>query len=42
MRDIREKRAATSMPQTAEWGMNGFQASFSCLKDLFVYKERDK
>ncbi len=28
MRDIQEKRAATSMQQRAEWGMHGLQASF--------------
>ncbi len=39
-RDIQEKRAATSMWQTAEWGMHGLQASFPCLKDWFVYEER--
>ncbi len=40
LRDIQEKRAATSMRQTAEWGMRGLQASFPRLKDRFVYEER--
>ncbi len=40
LRDIREKRAATLMQQTAEWGMCGLQASFCCSKDWFGYKER--
>ncbi len=39
-RDIKEKRAATSMRQTAEWGMHGLQASFPWLKDWFVYEEK--
>ncbi len=40
LRDVQEKRAATSMQQTAEYGMCRLQASFPCLKDWFVYKER--
>ncbi len=40
MRDIKEKRAATSMHQTAEWGMCELQSSFPQLKDWFVYKEK--
>ncbi len=40
MRDIREKGAATSMLQTAEWGKLGLQASYPCSKDWFVYEER--
>ncbi len=35
LKDIKEKRAATSMPQTTEWGMHGLHASLPCLKDLF-------
>ncbi len=31
--DVRMKRAATSMWQSAEWGMRGFQASFPRMKD---------
>ncbi len=40
LRDVQEKRAATSMQQTAEWGMRGLLASFPCLKDQFAYEER--
>ena len=38
--EIQKKRAATSMRQSAEWGMRGLQASFPRLKDRFVYEER--
>jgi DDE superfamily endonuclease len=31
---------ATSMRQSAEWGMRTFQASFPRIKDRFVYEER--
>ncbi len=31
--DVREKRAATSMKQSAEWSIRGFQASFPKMKD---------
>jgi hypothetical protein len=30
---------ATSMRQTAEWGMRALQASFPRLKDRFIYEE---
>jgi len=38
--DVRIKRAATLMRQSAEWGMRGFQASFPRMKDCFDYEER--
>jgi hypothetical protein len=38
--DLQKKREATSVRQTAEWGMRGLQASFLRLKDRFVYEER--
>ncbi len=38
--DVRMKRAATSMWQSAEWGMRGFQASFPRMKDCFEHRER--
>ena len=37
--DVRIKRAATSMRQSAEWGMKGFQASFPRMKDCLDYEE---
>lgn len=37
--DIAVKRAATSMRQSAEWGMRGVQASFPRLKDTLPYEE---
>ncbi len=37
--DVRIKRAATSMQQSAEWGMRGFQASFPRMKYRFDYEE---
>jgi hypothetical protein len=36
----REKRQATLVRQTAEWGMRMIQMLFSWIKDLFVYEER--
>ena len=33
------KRAATSMRQSAEWGMRGVQASFPCLIDTIPHEE---
>ena len=32
-------RKATSMRQSAEWGMRAIQASFPCLKDRLTYEE---
>ena len=37
--DLEVKRAATSMRQSAEWGMRGVQASFPQLKDTLPYEE---
>jgi hypothetical protein len=37
--DIAVKRAATSMRQSAEWGMRAVQASFPRLKDTLPYEE---
>ncbi len=37
--DVRVKRAATSMCQSTEWGMRGFQASFSRMKDCLDYED---
>jgi hypothetical protein len=37
--DIAVKRAATSMRQSAEWGMRAVQSSFPCLKDTMLYEE---
>ena len=31
---------ATSMRQSAEWGMRSFQASFPCVKDDIIYEEK--
>jgi hypothetical protein len=36
---IAEKRAATSICQSAEWGMRAVQASFPHLKDTLPYEE---
>jgi hypothetical protein len=36
---IAVKRAATSMCQSAEWGMRAVQASFPRLKDTLPYEE---
>ena len=33
------KRAATSMQQSAEWGMRAVQSSFPRLKDTVIYEE---
>jgi hypothetical protein len=33
-------RDATSMRQSAEWGMRAFQASMPRLKDRMIYEER--
>ena len=38
--DIQRKREATSMRQSAEWGMRMLQAGFPRLKERFVYEER--
>ena len=37
--DYRVNAEATSMRQSAEWGMRAIQSSFPCLKDRFVYEE---
>ena len=37
---IRENQDATSMRQSAEWGMRALQSSFPRLKDRFVYEEQ--
>jgi hypothetical protein len=37
--DITVKRAATSMRQSAEWGMRAVQSSFPRLKDTMLYEE---
>jgi hypothetical protein len=37
--NLHSKRAATSMRQSAEWGMRAFQASFPRVKDRFKYEE---
>lgn len=34
------QRAATSLQQTAEWGMHGFQSYFPRTKVRFIYEER--
>ena len=39
-RDILRKRAATSMRQSAEWGMRGLQGSFPRLRDRIKYEDR--
>ena len=39
MQDLAKKREATSMRQSAEWGMRAIQASFPRLKDRFTYEE---
>jgi hypothetical protein len=39
LESIAEKRAATSMRQSAEWRMRAVQASFPRLKDTLLYKE---
>lgn len=39
MDDLAIKRAATSMRQSAEWGMRGVQSSFPRLKDTLTYEE---
>ena len=36
--EARRKNQATSMRQSSEWGMRGFQASFPRLKDPFYYE----
>jgi hypothetical protein len=38
-RQVLVQRDATSLRQTAEWGMRGFQGSFPRLKDRFMYEE---
>jgi hypothetical protein len=38
--NIAEKREATSMRQSAEWGMRAVQSSFPRLKDIMQYEER--
>ena len=37
--DLRIKREATSMRQSAEWGMRGIQSSFPRLKDTLPFEE---
>jgi len=37
--DIRMKMDATSMRQSAEWGMHMLQSAFPWLKDTFLYEE---
>ena len=37
--DIRRKREATSLRQSAEWGMRALQSSFPRLKNKFKYEE---
>ena len=37
--DIIVNREATSMRQSAEWGMRALQSSFPRLKDRFIYEE---
>jgi hypothetical protein len=37
--DLAIKREATSMRQSAEWGMGTVQASFPRLRDTFIYEE---
>jgi hypothetical protein len=39
MQDITRKREATSMQQSAEWGMLAVQSSFPQLKDALLYEE---
>ena len=34
------QREATSMRQSAEWGMRSFQSSFPRIKDRIPFKER--
>ena len=38
--EILVTREATSMRQSAEWGMRAFQASFPCLKDRIVFENK--
>jgi hypothetical protein len=38
--ELQKKRQATSVRQTAEWGMLTMQASFPRVKERFVYEER--
>jgi hypothetical protein len=40
--DIIKKQQATSMWQSAEWGMRAIQSSFPCLNDEFPFKTRGK
>jgi hypothetical protein len=40
--NIAIKREATSMRQSAEWGMRALQSSFPRLKDTLAYEERGK
>jgi hypothetical protein len=40
--NIELKQAATSLRQSAEWGMRAVQASFPRLKDTFVQTCRDQ
>ena len=40
LRNITVKRAATSMRQSAEWGMRAIQSSFPRLKDTVIFEER--
>jgi hypothetical protein len=40
MANLAVKRAATSMRQSAEWGMHAFQSSFPRIKDTLPYEER--
>ena len=37
--EVRMKMSATSMRQSAEWGMHSVQSSFPRLKDTFIYEE---
>ena len=37
--NIAVKREATSMHQSAEWGMRAIQSSFPRLKDQLIYEE---
>ncbi len=39
LHDIREKREATSIRQTTEWGMHGLQASFPYLRGIYMHEE---
>jgi hypothetical protein len=40
MANLAVKRAATSMRQSAEWGMRAFQSSFPRIKDTLPYEEQ--